>query len=189
MRLARAFRRFVVAVESQAMQRTPRQSPTAPDPEAGARWGRPATFDVASRNRESNEACRLLGKLDRQLPSLPGNRDASRVRPRGGVRRQRDLEPETIRSVTFYSGTREDRRDVGVVIFTSLIEDAALPADWTRSRSEQRPSGDRDQGVTSTVTLLDQQRDQREAQPAAMEDDPGRDDQFARDRSDRGAPQ
>ena len=54
MRLAHAFRRFVVAVESQTVQRAA-VAPVARDRQAGARWGRPAIFDVTSRNRASDE--------------------------------------------------------------------------------------------------------------------------------------
>ncbi len=123
MRLARAFRRFVVAVESQPVQRAAVQAPGAPDPEAGARWGRPATFDVASRNRASAEPAGFSASwIDnyRLFRGVESHREYDRAT---AAVSSATLQAETIRSVTFYCGTRSERRDVGGVIFTSLIAD------------------------------------------------------------------
>ena len=52
------------------------------------------------------------------------------------------LEPETIRSVTFYCGTRSEKRDVGGVIFTSLITDYVkldFPFGLEGSRGQPHP--------------------------------------------------
>ena len=55
MRLAHAFRRFVVPVQSQLTERRQPQLVVDAEPEAGTRWGRPAAFDQASRPRPSDE--------------------------------------------------------------------------------------------------------------------------------------
>ena len=122
MRLAHAFRRFVVAVESQPAQRAP-VAPAAPDRQAGARWGRPATFGVASRNLPSDEPAGFSASwIDnyRLFRGIETHREYDRAAASVSTT---TLQAETIRSVTFYCGTRSEKRDVGGMIFTSLITD------------------------------------------------------------------
>ncbi len=141
MRLARAFRRFVVAVESQPAQRAA-VGPAAPDRQAGAHWGRPATFDVASRNRPSDEPAGFSASwIDtyRLFRGIETHREYDRA---AAAVSSATLQPETIRSVTFYCGTRSERRDVGGVIFTSLIEDYVkldFPFGLEGSRGQPHP--------------------------------------------------
>ena len=141
MRLARAFRRFVVAVESQPVQRAP-VTPTAPDPQAGARWGRPATFDVASRNRASDEPAGFSASwIDnyRLFRGIETHREYDRATASVS---SATLQPETIRSVTFYCGTRSEKRDVGGVMFTSLVADYVkldFPFGLKGSRGQPHP--------------------------------------------------
>jgi hypothetical protein len=122
MKLARAFRRFVVAVESQPVRRAV-VAPAAPDKQAGARWGRPATFDVASRNSASDEPAGFSASwIDnyRLFRGIETHREYDRATASVS---SATLQPEMIRSVTFYCGTRTEKRDVGGVIFSSLITD------------------------------------------------------------------
>ena len=112
MRLARAFRRLVVAVESQTGQRVV-PAPAAQDPEAGARWGRPATFGVASRNRASDEPAGFSASwIDnyRLFRGIESHREYDRAT---AAVSSASLQAEKIRSVTFYCGTRTEKRDVG----------------------------------------------------------------------------
>jgi hypothetical protein len=119
MRLAHAFRRFVVPVQSQPLERRPPQLAVDAEPEAGARWGRPASFDQASRPRADDEAVGFTADwidTTRVFKGVETHREYSRVNAG-------ETEPEGIRSVTFYCGTRKERDDVGGVIFTTLIHD------------------------------------------------------------------
>ncbi len=120
MRLARAIRRcFVVAVESQTVDRTAIQPPIGPEAQAGARWGQPAVFDQASRPRASDEPVGFtVDWVDtyRVFKGSETHREYSRVAAG-------ETEPEGIRSVTFYSGSRKERRNVRGVIFTNVIHD------------------------------------------------------------------
>ena len=141
MRLARAFRRFVVAVESQPAQRAT-VALVAPDRQAGARWGRPAIFDVASRNRASDEPTGFSASwIDnyRLFKGVESHREYDRAAASVG---DQTLEPELIRCVTVYCGSRSERRDVGGVIFTSLITDYVkldFPFGVEGSRGEPHP--------------------------------------------------
>ena len=148
MRLARAFRRFVVAVESQPVRRAAVQ-PVAPDPGAGARWGRPATFDVASRARASDEPLGFsVSWIDnyRLFRGVESRREYDRAAASVGGE---SLQPETIRSVTFYCGTRSEKQDVGGVIFTDLIEeyvklDFPFGVEGSRGQPHPPPTPDED---------------------------------------------
>lgn len=109
MRLARALGRLI-AVESQTAERS-RSQPGPPDPAAGARWGGPASFDIPSRPEASDQQASLTYDwIDRarRFRGVESHREyvlsAAAV---GGA----GLEPEAIRSVTFYLGEREERRE------------------------------------------------------------------------------
>jgi hypothetical protein len=119
MRLAHAIRRrFVVAVESQTVERTPVELVEL-GTQAGARWGRPASFDQASRPRPSSETVGFtVDWIDtyRVFKGTETHREYSRVAAG-------ETDPEGIRSVTFYCGSRKERRNVRGVIFTNLIQD------------------------------------------------------------------
>lgn len=98
MRLAHAIRRrFVVAVESQTVERTAMRAPVDPSAQAGARWGRPASFDQASRPRPSDEPIGFtVDWVDtyRVFKGSETHREYSRVTAG-------ETEPEGIWSVTF----------------------------------------------------------------------------------------
>ncbi len=121
MRLAHAIRRrFVVAVQSQPYQRRPVEAAVVL-PEAGARWGRPATFDQASRPQPSDEPTGFTAEwIDtyRLFKGVESHREYSSAPAAVG---DQTLQPEGIRSVTFYCGAQKERRDLGGVIYTSLI--------------------------------------------------------------------
>jgi hypothetical protein len=141
MRLARAFRRFVVAVESQPAQRAA-VAPVARDPEVGARWGRPATFDIASRNRASDEPAGFSASWIDNYRLFRGIESHREYDHAAASVSSATLQPETIRSVTFYCGTRSEKRDVGGVIFTSLITDYVkldFPFGLEGSRGQPHP--------------------------------------------------
>ena len=124
MRFARAFRRrFVVAVESQTVQRTPVQPPADREPEAGARWGRPANFDHASRDRASDKPAGFSASWIDNARVFEGTESHREYNHAFASVGGEQLEPEGIRSVTFDCGTRKEKRDVGGVIFTNLIRD------------------------------------------------------------------
>jgi hypothetical protein len=124
MRIARAIRgRFVVTVESQTVERTPVQTRVDQDGQAGARWGQPANFDIASRDRPSDTPAGFSASwIDnaRVFKGIESHREYNRAIASVG---DEQLEPEGIRSVTFDCGMRRERRDVGGVIFTNLIRD------------------------------------------------------------------
>lgn len=108
MRLAGAFRRLI-AVESVTEERPPRQPPP-PVPEAGARWGRPATFEIGSAPQPDPAGASLtVGWLHRTrvFKGVESHRQYSRV----AARSDQAVTAETIRSVTFYLGEHEVRRE------------------------------------------------------------------------------
>jgi hypothetical protein len=123
MRLADAFRRFV-AVESPVRREVRASPPSVLAPAAGARWGRPATFDVASRNRASDEPTGFTARwvdnyrlfrgdeVHREfgISALPGILTDAR-------------EPEAVRSITFYCGTRTLYRYVGGALIRDVVDD------------------------------------------------------------------
>ena len=110
--------------------------------EAGARRGRPATFDVASRNRASDEPAGFLASwIDnyRLFRGIGTHREYDRATASVSTA---TLVPETIRSVTFYCGTRTVRRNVRGVIFTERIRDYLrfnFPFGFEGSRGEPYP--------------------------------------------------
>jgi hypothetical protein len=140
MRLASAFRRLV-AVESQSAVRATAQAAPAADP-TGVRWGRPATFDIASRNRAPDEPAGFsVSWIDtyRVFRGDESHREYARSFASVG---DETVEPELIRSVTFYCGTRTQERDVGGVIVTDRIDDYVrldFPFGLEGARGEPHP--------------------------------------------------
>ena len=107
MRLGGAFRR-VIAVESftddRALQRA-----QPPAPEAGARWGRPAAFEIGEAPQPSPQASLTATWTheDRRLKGIESHRQYVRT----AALSDQPVTAEGIRSVTFYLGEREVRRE------------------------------------------------------------------------------
>jgi hypothetical protein len=124
MRFASAFRhRFVVAAESQTVQRTAVEPSVDPVAQAGARWGRPAAFDIAARARASDASAGFSVSWIDNARVFKGTESHREYNHAPASVSGATLAPEGIRSVSFDCGTRKERRDVGGVIFTNLIRD------------------------------------------------------------------
>lgn len=106
MRLAGAFRRLV-AVESFTEDRAPAPAPPAPSPDAGARWGQPSEFQIGQTPKPPAEAS-ITASWVHELRRLTG---AESHRQYGSTPTPQAGSAEAIRSVTFYLGEREVRRD------------------------------------------------------------------------------
>ena len=110
MTLARAFRRLI-AVESQTVERAPLQPVVAAEPDAGARWGRPATFEIPSRSRASSQPATLAYDWIDKARMFRGVESHREYRTEATTLEGTTLQPELIRSVTFFLGEREVRHE------------------------------------------------------------------------------
>ena len=107
MRLAGAFRRLI-AIESFTDERsTPPTRP--PAPEAGARWGRPAAFEIGEAPQPSPQASLTISWLHetRRLEGVESHRQYART----AALPDQPVTAEAIRSVTFCLGERQVRRE------------------------------------------------------------------------------
>ena len=110
MRLARAFRRLI-AVESQTVERATPHPPAASEPDVGARWGRAATFDIPFRSRASDQPAQLTFDWIDKARIFRGVESHREYRAAAHLLDGATLEPEAIRSVTFFLGSREVRHE------------------------------------------------------------------------------
>ena len=109
MTLARAFRRLI-AVESQTTGRA-RPQLAKSEPDAGARWGRPAAFEIPSRPRPSEKPAQLTYDWVDKARLFKGVESHREYVHGVALVEGTALEPEAIRSVTFFLGTREVRHE------------------------------------------------------------------------------
>ena len=106
MRLASAFRRLV-AVESFTEDRAPEAPPAAPSPDAGARWGQPSEFQIGETPKPP-----ALGSITASwVHELRRFTGAESHRQYGSTPTPKAGSAEAIRSITFYLGEREVRRE------------------------------------------------------------------------------
>ena len=125
MRLAGAFTRLI-AVESQTVERAP-AAPVTPSPAPGARWGRPASFEIPSRPRATDKPATLTYQWVDKARLFRGVESHREYRHATTAIDGTTLGPEAIRSVTFFLGSRAVRRERreaegGVTNVTPVIE-------------------------------------------------------------------